>query len=634
MLVGVSDEFVTASAATIAGSATTPRAEGREARLFLVVYEDAAVRVVDLEENFPVTFGRSRQATVPLEDDKASRLHARVAAIGHEVLVEDLGSTNGTKVNSERLGGDGRPVKSVLRPGDEICIGRVRIVLGALTPQVGGMRIGGFGELEDRLASELDRMRRYHRSAGLAMIRLEGAGSAPALVRMLQGIRRMDFIAEYGPGEYAVLFPETTSEACLAAVQRLASLAIGAELTGADARTRVSFGLASYPSDADGPGELVQCARDSLRHARRDAASGAAASADAGTAKPSTRHSDTQPASGKRVLYIDSSMRRVRELARKVAPTATTVLILGETGAGKEIVAEEIHVASGRAGPFLRLNCSALQDNLVESSLFGHEKGAFTGADKRHVGFFQAADGGTLLLDEIGDISPASQVKLLRVLESHEVTPLGATAPIRVDVRVLAATHHDLEARVREGRFREDLYFRLATFVLYVPPLRERRSEIAPLARLIAEDVAASLGQPQPTLTSEFIAYLEAHHWPGNVRELRNAVERAVVLADAGRLEAQHLPDRLVAAPTPSMPFDIRDGIRGRLDIIERTGILEALANCQHNQTHAARLLGISRRALIYKMRKYKISRFRTDNAGASDQHAAADSPGEDETPV
>jgi two-component system, NtrC family, response regulator AtoC len=303
-------------------------------------------------------------------------------------------------------------------------------------------------------------------------------------------------------------------------------------------------------------------------------------------------------------VVMDPALERVYRIARRVAATPTTVLILGETGAGKERLAEEIHRQSPRAGgPFLRLNCAALPEGLLESELFGHERGAFTGAERRKEGFFEAAGGGTLLLDEIGELSPALQAKLLRVLEDRMVTHLGGTQAIPVDVRILCATNRDIEERVRGGNFRQDLFFRVSAFSLTVPPLRERPGAVALLARYFCAECAQAAGKPVPTLDDETLARLEAYRWPGNVRELRNAIEHAVVMASAGRVAVEHLPERIVVGPPPA----VERGMRGRLDAAERREIVEALSACGGNQTHAAKRLGLSRRAFIYKMRKHRI---------------------------
>jgi DNA-binding NtrC family response regulator len=299
-------------------------------------------------------------------------------------------------------------------------------------------------------------------------------------------------------------------------------------------------------------------------------------------------------------------MKRVYSLVGRIADAPMTVLILGETGTGKELVAEAIHRGSKRsAGPFIRLNCAALPENLLESELFGHERGAFTGADRRKVGFFEAAAGGTLFLDEIGEMPLPLQAKLLRVLERRAITRVGGTAEVAVDVRVVAATHRDLDAEVRDGRFRQDLLFRVGGFTLAIPPLRDRPVEIMPLAEHFARAAAGEQGRSVPAIDDDARDALCAYAWPGNVRELKNAIERALVLCD-DTLTVADLPDRLSDAGQRVRPIvSTSADMRGQLAEVERTTIIAALEAEHDNQTRAARRLGLSRRTLIYKMEKY-----------------------------
>jgi two-component system response regulator AtoC len=309
------------------------------------------------------------------------------------------------------------------------------------------------------------------------------------------------------------------------------------------------------------------------------------------------------------VVVADPRLVRVFDMVRRVAPTPTTVLILGETGAGKEVVAEQIHRQSKRAGgPLVRLNCGSLPPTLLESELFGHEKGAFTGADRKKLGYLDAADGGTLFLDEIGELTLAMQARLLRVLETRRFMRVGARDETAVDVRIVAATNRDLEAEAGAGRFREDLYFRLAAFVIEIPPLRDRPAEITLLTELFLRRFAARMGMAPPLIAPDAVAAIARHRWPGNVRELRNAIERAIVLVDAGVLRAEHLPDAVRGLAAESAPSS-GAGMRDQLDELEQRNIVAALAAEHGNQTRAAKRLGISRRALIYKMAKHELGK-------------------------
>jgi DNA-binding NtrC family response regulator len=299
-------------------------------------------------------------------------------------------------------------------------------------------------------------------------------------------------------------------------------------------------------------------------------------------------------------------MARVYELCQKVATTPLSVLVSGETGVGKERVAEAIHGFSARAGkPFVRLHMAALPESLLESELFGHERGAFSGADRRHVGYFESASGGTLFLDEIGELPAATQTKLLRALETKRVARLGSTSEIDVDIRVVAATNRDLAAETRAGRFREDLFFRLSAFRIHVPPLRERRDEIQLLAALFAREMARSLGVATPALAPDALAALLRHAWPGNVRELKHVIEAGCVLAAPGEIRLEHLAESVTEAPGAQPP-------RAPVGSSERDELVTALESNGGNQTKTALQLGISRRTLIYRMRKYDIRAVKT----------------------
>jgi transcriptional regulator with PAS, ATPase and Fis domain len=303
------------------------------------------------------------------------------------------------------------------------------------------------------------------------------------------------------------------------------------------------------------------------------------------------------------LLGVSGAIREVLEQVRQVAPSRIPVLILGETGTGKELVARAIHEQSPRrdAG-FVPINCGALPDTLLESELFGHRKGAFTGAERDKHGLFEEADGGTLFLDEIGEMSPALQVKLLRVLESREVRAVGDTRTHQVDVRLVSATNRDLEAAVEEGRFRRDLFYRINTVEIQIPPLRRRRVDIPFLAQHFAEEFGVAHAR-RITLGEDFIATLARFDFPGNVRELRNAVERAIALADPEKpVTSRHLVSASGEALEIPLP---RDGsLRDRVAQVEAELIREALERCDWNRTRAAESLGLSRQGLRYKLRR------------------------------
>jgi transcriptional regulator with PAS, ATPase and Fis domain len=355
-------------------------------------------------------------------------------------------------------------------------------------------------------------------------------------------------------------------------------------------------------------------------------------------------------------------MRKLHELLERVAPGDITVLILGDTGVGKEVMAEQVHRRSPRSSkPFLRLNCAALSESLLESELIGHERGAFTGAHQVKAGLLETAQGGTVFLDEIGELPMTMQVKLLRVLEERQVWRVGGVRPRPIDVRFVAATNRDLEQAVTEHKFRQDLYFRLAGVTLHIPPLRERAEEIEPLAREFVRQLSKQARTP--VLSPEVTQLMAGYAWPGNIRELRNAIERAVLLAGDGPMLPEHFPVEKMTAtvstpisdaplprkvrPTPASDFrparsvpgaadtlppgihagaglpaeneDTEDGATSAISLgerlkrqvqeVERQHIVDALTRCGGNQTRAARELGISRRTLISRLEAYNIPR-------------------------
>lgn len=306
-------------------------------------------------------------------------------------------------------------------------------------------------------------------------------------------------------------------------------------------------------------------------------------------------------------------IQEVLRLIDQVADTNTTVLIAGETGTGKELVAKAIHENSSRhSGPLVQVNCAAMPDTLLESELFGHEKGAFTGAITRRRGRFEEAQAGTIFLDEVGELSPIAQAKLLRVLQEREFQPLGSSRTVKVDVRVITASNKNLEAEAAQGNFRQDLYYRLNVFPIYLPPLRERGPDILLLADFFVQKYANEFSKDIKRITTSAIDMLMSYHWPGNVRELENCIERAVLLSQGDAIDSWHLP------PTLQMkPEGMQNVSRGKLEALtsafERDLITDALKDVHGNQSQAARLLGTTKRIIQYKVGKYGIDpkRFR-----------------------
>ena len=567
-------------------------------RAVLVVYDEsgaeASTRVVEVADGAHLTIGRSRTAAIRVDSERVSRIHAELTRRGRELVIADTGSRNKTWVNGAPIATSHR-----LAPGDEIVIGPITIVVGITSGVAPRPDVESSRGLALRLAAEVDRGHRYHRTFALVMLRVAGdpTEADAALDRVAALMRPMDVLAEYAPSELAILLPELDAAAARDVARAMAEAArtsAGAVV----ASLEVAVGVAAFPRHGTTADALIARARaavDTARRSRRDEVG----------APP-----DEPPlAEG---IVIDPQMHRVYELVNKVADHPITVLVYGETGVGKEMVAAAIHRASKRRqGPLIRLNCASLPESLLESELFGYERGAFTGADRRKHGYFEAASGGTLFLDEIGELSAATQAKLLRVLERHRITRVGGTDEVDVDVRVVCATNRNLEVEAERGTFRPDLFFRISAFTILVPPLRDRPDEVIPLAELFIRR-ATPEGGPPPALSEAAGALLRRYPWPGNVRELRNAIERAVVIRTGDTIELDDLPDRVREMIAPAPPAAAQAGIaetardvRDRMAEVERAALVAALDACGGVQTEAAKKLGLSRRALIYRMEKH-----------------------------
>jgi DNA-binding NtrC family response regulator len=371
---------------------------------------------------------------------------------------------------------------------------------------------------------------------------------------------------------------------------------LSARAERADVRRGMALGADDYLTKPFTRRELLDTIRTRLRRNR----SSQPARSESAPAKP---------------LPLDPQMVELDKQLSRIASASISVLILGETGVGKEVVAEQLHARSGRSGRFVAIHCAALSESLLESELFGYEKGAFTGADRAREGLFEAAQGGTVFLDEIGELPQATQVKLLRVLEERKVLPVGGRTARALDVRFVAATHRDLEESVALGSFRQDLYYRLNGITLRVPPLRERPGDIVALARHFMDVSAAALGRAhRAELSDAARCALMSYSWPGNIRELRNVVERAVLLGN-GELLPEHLPSKLVQAGSGhssamhGAAADPRGVLLEQMEQAERQRIVEALRACDGNQTLAAERLGVSRRTLVSRLSQFDLPR-------------------------
>jgi two-component system, NtrC family, response regulator AtoC len=542
-------------------------------RLSALIISDRAVNTRPLPASGELVVGRAPDCDLVIDDPSMSRRHAVLAM--SPLAVRDLESANGTRVRDAKVGDQPVPVA----PGDVIQFGRVTVILQRRTAAVRTERLWGHDYFEMRLAEECARaVHRGPRSFAVARLRCDPLPPVHTVwTILLAEARSSDVVAEYGPREYEILLHDVSPASAAAAVDRIAE-----QLRRRG--VRLTTGCACFPVDGRSADELLH------------------------RAAPYTR----APAGGESVVVTaDRRMQDLYRLAERIAAGQITVLILGETGVGKEVLAAHIHRSSPRAaGPYLRLSCASLSETLLESELFGHERGAFTGAVAAKPGLFETADGGTVFLDEIGELPAATQSKLLRVLEERTVLRVGALKPRAIDVRFIAATNRDLEAECVRGRFREDLYFRLSGASVVVPPLRERPDEIEPLARAFIAQAAGQLAvHPEPTLGPEVLALLRAYSWPGNIRELRNAMERAVLLCAPGPVLPAHLPLEKMRVTTGVQELSAAPAEPDHEVDDEKQRILDALAACAGNQTEAARRLGIGRRTLIKRLVRYGIQR-------------------------
>ena len=575
--------------------ATKPGSAAPFARFRLLVVGKTRMESFRLPTSGEITIGRSPECFLSLDDLSVGERHAALQ-LGWPMTLHDLGSGHATLVGSERLVAGAAVAVS---PGTVITLGGVVLALQSIGASTRLRHVRSHDYFEGRLDDECARVELAGGTFAVARF-----ACAPHARSLLEGaftecLRAMDVVATYSLDEYEVLLVDAAPSDGLAIVNeiRLRMRAAGIEQRA---------GLACYPQDARTPEGLVAAAGDALHGATRS----------------------SPPA------VDDGVIQRLQPVLERLAASTLPVLILGETGVGKEVMTNAIHRLSPRATkPFLRINCASMSETLLESELFGYERGAFTGAVKSKAGLLETAHGGTVFLDEVGEMPLTVQAKLLRVLEQKEIMRLGALSPRSIDVRFLAATNRDLEEQVEKGGFRRDLFFRLNGFTLAIPPLRERVGEIEALARVFIEEACLAAGRSSPPqLSRDAIAMLRRYAWPGNVRELRNVIERAVLLHDGPVIGSEHLPaDRLgrtLPPPrieTPHEPFTplpssaiVRPESRpsSRPSYVpasassdERDSIVRALESCGGNQTKAAQLLGVSRRTLISRLEQYALPR-------------------------
>jgi DNA-binding NtrC family response regulator len=593
---------VTCGGEVSAGAWNEPSTPDHDATGYLLVFGGSSSVAVRLRLDDEVVIGHGDGAQVRLADTAISRAHARVMMVAGRAEIADLGSPSGTKVNGERIVG-----RRALLSGDVITILDVTLVFHASHARARRqvLALDGFRQ---RLEDEIDRVARNRRPFGLVAISLGSSDlDAPprrfdpiALVEDIEpALRRIDVIALVGT-ELFVLMPEVDGAAAGVLTRELLEHLRG---SGPDARA----GLALGPADGNDFEILLIGAR-----AARDRA----AAGEVGLAAETYQVISIE---GRDLIVADPAMLRMMTLLERLSKSDLSVLVCGETGAGKELAATVLHRWSPRAArPLVVLNCAALPETLAETELFGHEKGAFTGAVAQKIGILEQSDGGTVFLDEVGELSLAIQAKLLRALETRRITRVGGQGEHPINLRIVAATNRDLADEVKVGRFRQDLLFRIGGATVWLPPLRDRRREIPILAQRFLAAACQRAGRDTMSISVEAMQLLLDFSWPGNVRELRNVMEYIAAAYDEPAVAAWHLVERLggegapsrgrsvsatmsAVQPPPAEFVPIEDEIRE----LERTRMGHALAAADGNQTAAAELIKMPLRTFQAKAKVY-----------------------------
>jgi DNA-binding NtrC family response regulator len=549
---------------------------GGEGLALLVMAVEASVWF-PLPASGTVAIGRSNGSDVQLDDPLASRLHARLH-LGPSLEVEDLGSSNGTRLREGVLPPNCRVP---LATGEALTIGNTVLVVQPSLQGGGIRRVWSHRWFEGRLREECARQQSGGRFALVRLGLEQPVGWFEVVPIIDRELPPPHLFAAYGPCDYELLLLGAGAEQPDRVIDKLM-----AALQGAGIAARA--GVACYPRDGRTPDAVMAGANARLRPS-------------VGRLSQEDLPSSPSPA-----------MQKVHELARRAARSNLNLLIVGETGVGKEVMVQTIHRLSERTqAPLLALNCAGLSETLIESELFGHERGAFTGAVRSKKGLFEAAQGGTLFLDEVGEMPASVQAKVLRAIANREILPVGAVKARTIDVRIVAATNRDLEQEMAAGSFRRDLYYRLNGLTLTIPPLRERREEVPSLARIFLEQAALDCGRPPPSLSDTALDLLLQYHWPGNIRELKNVIERALVLCEGDQIEPGHLPGEKMNGPMPTIPGSSLSALLhlSADELAERRRMVAALEANVWNQSRAARMLNMPRRTFVSKLERYAIPR-------------------------
>ena len=575
-------------------------------RVHLVVSSPRASRIYDLEEGETLLVGRSSDIHVTVDDPMVSRIHTQVERREDGVSVMDRGSSNGTWVNGKMI-----EDRFMIGPGDEVKLGStVLTIVEASALPAYRRSVMPHEEFMVRFGYELERARLHGVPIGLIYMdpTVFDSTEERLVTTFMEVMGPGDMLGHAEGGEFLVLLPEGSRQRTEGLVRQFLELVLD------PAESRKGIGVSVFPDGGMDTASLLRTAKrtSAKREWRRSLAPPPSATDEDPRAITVVEgvSSDADPEQS--FIARDPAMRSLIKLAKKVAVADVPALITGETGAGKEVLARYVHINSPRMrGPFVKVNCATLPPSVIESELFGHEKGGFTGAEDKRIGFFESGNFGTVVLDEITELPLSIQVKLLRFLDDFTITRVGSSKEVLLDVRVLALTNRDVEEEVRTGRFRQDLYYRLSTFVLFVPPLRGRREDIPVLARYFTLRAARRSRQPVPVVSDSYVERLASHTWPGNVRELRNVVEASMIRCEDDELLPEHLPAMRSARDAPPLPNGVAGGVPGtirqRKEAAEAEEIRKALDSTGGNQTAAAKILGVSRRTLWTKIRQYGI---------------------------
>lgn len=569
-------------------------------RFFLSFHCRAGVKVIELADGESYVVGRAFPSELTLDDPSLSRQHARFRCHRGTVAVQDLNSRNGILIRDERVS------KAIVSSGDALALGGVTVVVYSVGLDKTSERgIATYDRLLERLDDEIIRSRQFGRSFAIAIIRSSINKEAYVTQfwnRVRDSLRAIDTLAPYGAFSLLVLLPEASSQEASEWANNL--------VVNSDDTSDIECGLAVYPFAGTSAETLIASAHDACRSATKK-----------NPVRMICRDQNRAKVSDTEVVIQSEKMRDVQQLVDRVAESPIPVLIQGETGSGKEVVARAIHQRSDRKNKrFLAVNCAAIPNTLIESTLFGHMRGSFTGAHRNSPGVFEQANKGTVFLDEIGELALPAQAALLRVLESKRLVRIGGTHEIEVDIRVIAASHCDLESMVEQGTFRQDLLYRLNTLVVQVPPLRERVDDIKPLVALFLRQISEEWGRPNVKLHPDALEAMRHYRWPGNVRQLRNVVERAIIVCPGDTIHLTDIPETILSAARRSQlnarekAGSTHDGVeepfgslKDQMHVYEIAIIKRAMSRAQGKRRQAAELLGIPVRTLNYKLREYEI---------------------------